>query len=61
MPGHPVYRVAVIGAGFGGIGMALALRKAGIEDILVIDKADDLGGRPGGKPLPQRRRVPRSI
>jgi cation diffusion facilitator CzcD-associated flavoprotein CzcO len=38
------YRVVVVGAGFGGIGMAAALKRAGIEDFVVIDKADDLGG-----------------
>ncbi len=37
-------RVVVIGAGFGGIGMALALKRAGIEDFLVLESADDLGG-----------------
>ena len=44
MPGHPLYRVVVIGAGFGGIGMALALQEAGIEDFLVVDKGGELGG-----------------
>jgi cation diffusion facilitator CzcD-associated flavoprotein CzcO len=44
MPEHSSYRVVVVGAGFGGIGMAAALRQAGIEDFLVIDRADDLGG-----------------
>lgn len=38
------YRVAVIGAGFGGIGMAIALRRAAITDFVVLDRADDLGG-----------------
>ena len=38
------YRVAIIGAGFGGIGMAIALEQAGIEDFVVVDRADDLGG-----------------
>jgi cation diffusion facilitator CzcD-associated flavoprotein CzcO len=38
------YRVVVVGAGFGGIGMAIALKRAGIEDFVVLDKADDLGG-----------------
>ena len=38
------YRVVVIGAGFGGIGMAIALKGAGIEDFVVLDRADDLGG-----------------
>lgn len=44
MPGHSPYRVVVIGAGFGGLGMAIALKQAGIEDFLVLDKAGDLGG-----------------
>jgi len=38
------YRVVVIGAGFGGIGMAIALKQAGIEDFVVVDRSDDLGG-----------------
>jgi len=44
MPQHSSYRVVVIGAGFGGIGMAVALKRAGITDFLIVDKADDLGG-----------------
>jgi cation diffusion facilitator CzcD-associated flavoprotein CzcO len=44
MPGHSPYRVVVIGAGFGGIGMAAALKQAGIEDFLVADRGQDLGG-----------------
>jgi cation diffusion facilitator CzcD-associated flavoprotein CzcO len=38
------YQVVVIGAGFGGIGMAIALKRAGIDDFVVLDRADDLGG-----------------
>jgi cation diffusion facilitator CzcD-associated flavoprotein CzcO len=38
------YRVVIIGAGFGGIGMAIALEQAGIEDFVVLDRAADLGG-----------------
>ena len=38
------YRVVIIGAGFGGIGMAIALKQAGIEDFVVLEKAADLGG-----------------
>jgi cation diffusion facilitator CzcD-associated flavoprotein CzcO len=38
------YRVAIIGAGFGGIGMAIALEQAGIDDFVILDRADDLGG-----------------
>jgi cation diffusion facilitator CzcD-associated flavoprotein CzcO len=34
----------VVGAGFGGIGMALALDRAGIHDYLIVDGGDELGG-----------------
>ncbi|HJZ27483.1 MAG TPA: NAD(P)/FAD-dependent oxidoreductase, partial [Streptosporangiaceae bacterium] len=38
------HQVVIIGAGFGGIGMAIALKRAGLEDFVVLDQADDLGG-----------------
>lgn len=38
------YRVVIIGAGFGGIGMAIKLKQAGINDFVVLDRAEDLGG-----------------
>jgi cation diffusion facilitator CzcD-associated flavoprotein CzcO len=38
------YRVVVIGAGFGGIGMAIRLKQAGLDDFVVLDRAGDLGG-----------------
>jgi cation diffusion facilitator CzcD-associated flavoprotein CzcO len=38
------YRVIIIGAGFGGIGMAVALKQAGIDDFVVLERANDLGG-----------------
>src|SRR5215469_11594438 len=44
MPEHSPYRVVVVGAGFGGIGMAIALKQAGIEDFMVLDQGTDLGG-----------------
>jgi len=37
-------RVAVVGAGFAGIGMAIRLRRAGIDDFVVLERAPDLGG-----------------
>jgi cation diffusion facilitator CzcD-associated flavoprotein CzcO len=37
-------RVAIIGSGFAGLGMAIRLREAGIEDFVVLEKADDIGG-----------------
>ena len=36
--------VAVIGAGFGGIGAVVQLKKAGIEDVVVFERSDDVGG-----------------
>ncbi|MDO3650682.1 flavin-containing monooxygenase [Nocardia mangyaensis] len=38
------HEVLIVGAGFGGIGAAVELRKAGIEDFLIIDKNDGIGG-----------------
>lgn len=37
-------RVLIIGAGFAGIGLAIKLRQAGIEDFLILEKADEVGG-----------------
>lgn len=37
-------QVAVIGAGFGGIGMGVKLRAAGIEDFAIFDRAGGVGG-----------------
>lgn len=37
-------RVAVIGAGFGGIGAAVRLRREGITDFVVLERADSVGG-----------------
>jgi cation diffusion facilitator CzcD-associated flavoprotein CzcO len=36
--------VAVIGSGFGGLGAAIALRKRGITNIALFERADELGG-----------------
>jgi cation diffusion facilitator CzcD-associated flavoprotein CzcO len=37
-------QVVVIGAGFGGIGMAIQLKRAGWHDFVVLEKGADLGG-----------------
>src|SRR6478736_7975701 len=37
-------RVVIIGAGFGGLGVAHALRQAGIEDVVVLERGEDVGG-----------------
>jgi cation diffusion facilitator CzcD-associated flavoprotein CzcO len=39
-----VTRVAVIGAGFGGIAVAHLLRRAGFTDLTVFERAGDVGG-----------------
>jgi cation diffusion facilitator CzcD-associated flavoprotein CzcO len=36
--------IIIVGSGFGGIGMGIALRKAGFEDFVILEKAADLGG-----------------
>ena len=36
--------VAIIGSGFGGIGMAARLNRAGITDVVLLERAADLGG-----------------
>jgi cation diffusion facilitator CzcD-associated flavoprotein CzcO len=38
------HRVAIVGTGFAGVGMAVALRKAGVEDFVVFERAGDVGG-----------------
>lgn len=37
-------RVLIIGAGFAGLGLAIRLKQAGIDDFLILEKADDVGG-----------------
>jgi cation diffusion facilitator CzcD-associated flavoprotein CzcO len=44
MAGAPDHEVAIIGAGLSGLGMGAALRRAGIEDFVVLERADDVGG-----------------
>jgi cation diffusion facilitator CzcD-associated flavoprotein CzcO len=40
----PEHEVAIIGAGLSGIGMGIALRRAGIEDFVILERAGDVGG-----------------
>lgn len=37
-------RVLIVGSGFAGIGMAIALRRRGIHDIVILERAGTLGG-----------------
>ncbi|NYG59295.1 cation diffusion facilitator CzcD-associated flavoprotein CzcO [Nocardioides daedukensis] len=36
--------IAIIGTGFGGLAAAIELRKRGFDDIVILEKADDVGG-----------------
>ncbi|MET0473954.1 MAG: NAD(P)/FAD-dependent oxidoreductase, partial [Mycobacterium sp.] len=36
--------VAIIGAGFGGMAAAVALRRAGIDDLTILERSDGVGG-----------------
>ncbi len=37
-------RIAIVGAGFSGLGMAIRLKQAGTEDFLVLDREPEVGG-----------------
>ena len=39
-----VHDAVIVGAGFGGMGAAIALRRLGIDDIVILEREDDLGG-----------------
>jgi len=38
------YEAVIVGAGFGGIGAAIQLKRMGYENFVVLDREDDLGG-----------------
>jgi cation diffusion facilitator CzcD-associated flavoprotein CzcO len=50
MPGHSSngrsehHRVAIVGAGFAGLGAAIKLKQAGIDDLVLLERAGDVGG-----------------
>jgi cation diffusion facilitator CzcD-associated flavoprotein CzcO len=37
-------RIAIVGSGFSGLGLAIELKQAGIDDFVVLERADDVGG-----------------
>ena len=39
-----LFDVIVVGAGFGGIGAAIELKRLGFENFAILDREDDLGG-----------------
>ena len=38
------YELVIVGSGFSGIGAAIKLKKMGLHDFIILEKADDLGG-----------------
>jgi cation diffusion facilitator CzcD-associated flavoprotein CzcO len=40
----PEYEALIVGAGFGGMGAAIELKRLGTESLLILERADDLGG-----------------
>lgn len=40
----PHFRVAIAGSGFGGIGTAIRLKRAGVDSLVVFERAHDVGG-----------------
>jgi cation diffusion facilitator CzcD-associated flavoprotein CzcO len=38
------FKIVIVGTGFSGIGMGIALKKAGFDDFVILEKGTDLGG-----------------
>lgn len=43
-PAAKVVEVLIVGAGFAGLGTAIQLRRAGIEDIVILERGSEVGG-----------------
>ena len=41
---QPDHEVVIVGAGFGGMGGAIELKRQGVESIAILEREDDLGG-----------------
>ncbi|HYG93110.1 MAG TPA: FAD-dependent oxidoreductase, partial [Nocardioides sp.] len=39
-----VHDAVIVGAGFGGMGAAIQLKRLGYDDVVVLEREDDLGG-----------------
>jgi cation diffusion facilitator CzcD-associated flavoprotein CzcO len=48
VPGHAAatehHEVTIVGTGFGGLGMAVRLREAGVDDLVLLERGDEVGG-----------------
>src|SRR6478735_8111369 len=40
----PDKTIVIVGTGFAGLGMAIRLKKAGIHDFVILEKAGEVGG-----------------
>ncbi len=38
------HQIVIVGSGFSGLGMAIRLKKAGIEDFIILERAQEVGG-----------------
>ena len=38
------FHIAIVGSGFAGLGMAIRLKQRGVEDFVIFERADDVGG-----------------
>ena len=38
------HRIVIVGSGFSGLGAAIRLKQAGIEDFVVLERGEDVGG-----------------
>lgn len=38
------HEIVIVGAGFAGLGVTIALKRAGFDDVLMVDEADAVGG-----------------
>ncbi len=37
-------KIAIIGTGFSGLGMAIKLKEAGFDDFVILEQSDNVGG-----------------
>jgi len=37
-------QIAIVGGGFGGLGAAIRLKQAGFDDVVILERADEVGG-----------------
>src|SRR6476661_7531026 len=40
----PHVRVAIVGTGFSGLGLAIRLKQRGMENFVILERANDIGG-----------------